>query len=316
MAELRKVSQIALFALMVSFALAAWAQKDTGGIAGTIKDASGALVSGAKITVTDVDRGGKVETTSSGQGEFLVTPLKVGRYNVVVEKTGFKKAVVGPLQVDVQERPNVDITLQVGSQAETVVVTAEAPLLETQSSDLGQVVDARRVSTLPLNGRNFAQLALLAAGITPSEPGSRVQTSYGFSSNGARSLQNNFLLDGVDNNANLGDVLNGSAFVIQPSVDAIGEFKVQTNAYSAEFGRGNGAILNAVIKSGTNQLHGNLYEFFRNEKLDARNAFDQFGRQPYKQNQFGFTLGGPIVKDRTFFFGDYEGLACGRPSRS
>ena len=308
MAELRKVSQIALFALMVSFALAAWAQKDTGGIAGTIKDASGALVSGAKITVTDVDRGGKVETTSSGQGEFLVTPLKVGRYNVVVEKTGFKKAVVGPLQVDVQERPNVDITLQVGSQAETVVVTAEAPLLETQSSDLGQVVDARRVSTLPLNGRNFAQLALLAAGITPSEPGSRVQTSYGFSSNGARSLQNNFLLDGVDNNANLGDVLNGSAFVIQPSVDAIGEFKVQTNAYSAEFGRGNGAILNAVIKSGTNQLHGNLYEFFRNEKLDARNAFDQFGRQPYKQNQFGFTLGGPIVKDRTFFFGDYEGL--------
>jgi len=177
MAELRKVSQIALFALMVSFALAAWAQKDTGGIAGTIKDASGALVSGAKITVTDVDRGGKVETTSSGQGEFLVTPLKVGRYNVVVEKTGFKKAVVGPLQVDVQERPNVDITLQVGSQAETVVVTAEAPLLETQSSDLGQVVDARRVSTLPLNGRNFAQLALLAAGIAPSEPGSRVQTS-------------------------------------------------------------------------------------------------------------------------------------------
>jgi hypothetical protein len=308
MVEFRKLSQIALLTLLVSFAVAAWAQKDTGGIAGTVKDASGALVSGAKVTITDVDRGGKVETTSSGQGEFLLTPLKVGRYNIAVEKTGFKKAVAGPVQVDVQERLAVNFILQVGSQAEIVVVTAEAPLLETQNSDLGQVVDARRVNTLPLNGRNFAQLALLGAGIAPSEPGSRVQTSYGFSSNGARSLQNNFLLDGVDNNANLGDVLNGSAFVIQPSVDAIGEFKVQTNAYSAEFGRGNGAILNAVIKSGANQFHGDVYEFFRNEKLDARNAFDQFGRQPYKQNQFGFTLGGPIIKDRTFFFGDYEGL--------
>jgi hypothetical protein len=169
-------------------------------------------------------------------------------------------------------------------------------------------MDSHRVSTLPLNGRNYAQLAQLGAGVAPSEPGSRVSASYGFSANGARSLQNNFLLDGVDNNANLGDVLNETAFVIQPSVDAIAEFKVQTNSYSAEFGRGNGAILNAVIKSGTNRLHGDVYEFLRNEKLDATNAFDAFGRQPYKQNQFGFTLGGPIVKNQTFFFGDYEGL--------
>ena len=141
-----------------------------------------------------------------------------------------------------------------------------------------------------------------------SEPGSRVSTSYGFSSNGARALQNNFLLDGVDNNSNLGDVLTGQAYVIQPSVDAIEEFKVQTNSYSAEFGRGNGAILNAVIKSGTNQFHGDVYEFFRNDGLDAANAFDLLGRQPYHQNQFGATLGGPIIKDKTFFFVDYEGL--------
>ena len=123
-----------------------------------------------------------------------------------------------------------------------------------------------------------------------------------------RSLQNNFLLDGIDNNANLGDVLNGAAYVVQPAVDAIAEFKVETNSYSAEFGRGNGAIMNAVIKSGTNQIHGDLWEFLRNEKLDAINAFDIDGQQPYKQNQFGFTLGGPIVKNKMFFFGDYEGL--------
>ena len=308
MAEFRKLGQIAVFTLLVGFAGTGWAQKDTGGIAGSVRDASGALIAGARVTVTDVDRGARTGTMTNAEGEFLVSPLKVGRYSIAVEKEGFKKAIAGPVQVDVQERPAVDFVLQVGSQTEVVTVTSEAPLLETQNSDLGQVIDSRRVSALPLNGRNFAQLALLGAGIAPSEPGSRVQTSYGFSSNGARSLQNNFLLDGVDNNANLGDVLNGSAFVIQPSVDAIGEFKVQTNAYSAEFGRGNGAVLNAVIKSGTNQLHGDVYEFFRNDKLDARNAFDQFGRQPYKQNQFGATLGGPIIKGRTFFFGDYEGL--------
>ena len=145
-------------------------------------------------------------------------------------------------------------------------------------------------------------------GVAPAEPGSREEKTFGFSANGARALQNNFLLDGVDNNSNLGDLLNETTYVIQPSVDAIAEFKVQTNAYSAEFGRGNGAIMNAVIKSGTNEFHGDAYEFLRNEKLDAKNAFDQFGRQPYKQNQFGFTLGGPIIKNRTFFFGDYEGL--------
>jgi hypothetical protein len=200
------------------------------------------------------------------------------------------------------------VALQIGSISENMTITTEGPQLQTETSDLGQVVDAQTASMLPLNGRNYAQLALLGAGVAPAEPGSRVSASYGFSANGARSLQNNFLLDGVDNNSNLGDVLNEQAFVIQPSVDAIDEFKVQTNSYSAEFGRGNGAIMNAVLKSGTNGLHGDVYEFIRNEKLDGRNVFEIFGRQPYKQNQFGFTLGGPIVKNRTFFFGDYEGL--------
>jgi carboxypeptidase family protein/TonB-dependent receptor-like protein len=286
----------------------AHAQKDTGGITGTVTDPSGAVVSGAKVSITDVDRGTTVTTTTNNEGVYVASPLKIGRYTVTIEKSGFQKAVVGPVKVDVQAQPEVNAKLRVGSIAETVTITTQGPQLETETSELGQVQDSHTIETLPLNGRNYAQLALLGAGVGPAEPGSRVEQSYGFSSNGSRSLQNNFQLDGIDNNADLGDVLNGSTYVIQPSVDAIAEFKVESNSYSAEFGRGNGAVMNAVIKSGTNKFHGDVYEFFRNDVLDARNAFDIFGRQPYQQNQFGATLGGPIIKDKTFFFVDYEGL--------
>ena len=297
--------------VLLTFVLVAglcWAQKDTGTIVGTVKDSSGAVVAGAKVTVTDVDRGTSFESKTNAGGEYSAGPLKVGRYRVAVTKPGFKTTTVGPVELNVQERPSVDVALQVGEIHEQVTVTSQGPQLETENSDLGQVVTSKRISTLPLNGRNYAQLAQLTAGVVPAEPGSRAEKTFGFSANGARALQNNFLLDGVDNNANLGDLLNETTYVIQPPVDAIAEFKVQTNSYSSEFGRGNGAVMNAVIKSGTNQIHGNVFEFLRNEKFDARNAFDQFGRQPYKQNQFGFTLGGPIIKNRTFFFGDYEGL--------
>jgi hypothetical protein len=293
---------------LLLFCTGAVAQKDTGGLAGVVNDPSGAVVAAAKVRITDLDRGAELSTTTNPQGEFVFSPLKIGRYQLTAEKAGFKKTVAGPIIVDVDARPAVNIILSVGSIHEVVNVSTQAPLLETQTSDLGLLVDKRQAETLPLNGRNYAQLALLSAGIAPSEPGSRVETSYGFSSNGARSLQNNYLLDGIDNNSNLGDVLTGQAYVIQPSIDAIQEFKVQTNSYSAEFGRGNGAILNAVLKSGTNSFHGDLYEFFRNDALDARNAFDVFGRQPYHQNQFGATFGGPLIKNRTFFFVDYEGF--------
>jgi Carboxypeptidase regulatory-like domain/TonB dependent receptor len=311
----RRVSQVArmnrllpgVLVLVLSCASATMAQKDTGAIVGTVKDPGGAAVSGARVVVREADRGSILTIQTGEQGEYVASPLRVGRYTVAVEKEGFKKSVAGPVTLNVQDRLAVDVTLQLGAATETVTVTATDFHLDTETSDLGQVVDGRRATTLPLNGRNFAQLALLSAGVAPTEPGSRAETSFGFSSNGARSLQNNFLLDGVDNNANLGDLLNGSTYVIQPSVDAIGEFKVQTNAYTAEFGRGNGAILNAVIKSGTNGFHGDVYEFLRNDKLDGKNAFDAFGRQPYKQNQFGATFGGRIIKDRTFFFLDYEG---------
>ena len=294
------------------------AQKDAGAIVGLVRDASGAVVTGAKVTVTDVDHGIQLTLSTNNQGEYVASPLKIGQYSVTVEKPGFKKAVGEPVQVNIQDRVAVDFKLVPGMATEVVTVSSERPQLETDTSELGQVVDSRRINALPLNGRNYAQLALLGVGVAPAEPGSRLETTFGFSANGARALQNNFLLDGIDNNANLGDVLNGAAYVVQPSVDAIAEFKVETNSYSAEFGRGNGAIMNAVIKSGTNQIHGDVFEFLRNEKVDATNAFDIFGQQPYKQNQFGFTLGGPIIKNKSFFFGDYEGLRIrqGKPQLS
>ncbi|MGA9979637.1 MAG: TonB-dependent receptor [Candidatus Sulfotelmatobacter sp.] len=306
----RSLSPFVLAVLVVAtaFTPTAVAQKDSGGIAGVVRDPAGAVVPGAKVRVKDVDRGTETVVTTGSQGEYVASPLKIGNYSVTAEKEGFKKTVVGPIVVNIQEHPEVDITLQVGSIHEVMTITSQGPQLETETSELGQVVSGQEATTLPLNGRNFAQLAQLSAGVAPAEPGSRINASYGFSAGGARSEQNNFLLDGIDNNSNLADLLNETAFVVQPSIDAIEEFKVQTNSYSAEFGRGNGAILNAVIKSGTNSFHGDVYEFIRNEKLDARNAFDEFGRQPYKQNQFGATLGGPLIKNRTFFFGDYEGL--------
>ena len=306
----------ALFLLLaISFATPLWAQKDAGTIVGTVRDPSGAVVQGAKVAVEDVDRGVQMTLSTNEQGEYVASPLHIGRYKVTVEKAGFKKAVSEIVQLDVQGRIAINIALQVGQQTEEVLVTGAAPLLETETSELGQVVDQKRVSNLPLNGRNFAQLALLSTGTAPSEPGARDEGGYGFSANGARSLQNYFLLDGVDNNSNLPDLLNETNFVIQPPVEALQEFKVQTNAYSAEFGRGNGAIVNAVIKSGTNQLHGSAWEFLRNDKLDGRNYFDPLGPvPPYKQNQFGATFGGPVLlphlydgRGRTFFFVDYEG---------
>ena len=297
------------------FAAPLWAQKDAGTIVGAVRDPSGAVVSGAKVTVEDVDRGVQMTLSTSDEGEYVASPLHIGRYRITVEKPGFKKAVSEVVELNVQGRIAINIALQVGQISEEMLVTGAAPLLETETSELGQVVDQKRVSNLPLNGRNFAQLALLSAGTAPSEPGARDEGGYGFSANGARSLQNNFLLDGVDNNSNLPDLLNETNFVIQPPVEALQEFKVQTNAYSAEFGRGNGAIVNAVIKSGTNQIHGSAWEFLRNNKLDGRNYFDAVGPVPqYQQNQFGATFGGPVVlphlydgRGRTFFFADYEG---------
>jgi len=304
-ASLRVVGLLLAIALSCG---SSWAQKDTGVIAGTVTDASGGVVAGAQVRVIDVDRGTEFDTTTEVNGEYVAGPLKVGRYTISVKKPGFKTAVAGPVQLDVQGRIEADVKLEIGQVTQKVEVTVQNPLLETETSTMGEVMDKTRIETLPLNGRNFAQLAQLGAGVVPSEPGSRISGNFGFSVDGARSLQNNFLLDGIDNNSNLGDAFNEASYVIQPPIDAIEEFKVQTNDYSAEFGRGNGAILNAVIKSGTNAFHGDVFEYFRNDVLDASPFFIVDQKPAYKQNQFGGTIGGPIKKDKTFFFADYEGF--------
>jgi hypothetical protein len=287
------------------------AQVDTGAILGTVKDQSGAVIPGAKLTLTNEGTGFNVSTVAEADGSYVFRPVKIGTYSVEAEYKGFQRILQEHVTVNVQQQVVVDFTLVPGQVTQTVEVASAAPLLQTQEASVGQVVTARTINDLPLNGRNFTFLAQLAAGVTQGQEDSRgLGASGSFAANGSRPAQNNYLLDGIDNNADLVDFLNGTAYVVRPPVDAVGEFKIQTNNYSAELGRSAGATLNATVKSGTNQFHGAAWEFFRNDVLDAANFFENAGNETkgrYQQNQFGGAIGGPIRKDKVFFFGDYEG---------
>jgi carboxypeptidase family protein len=289
--------------------LPAAAQTTAGSIVGTVTDTTGSIVPNAAVTVTNEGTGITFSATTDTAGNYVVTPIPVGRYTVTVETKGFKKAVRAGIIVNVQDRIGVNVVLEIGEISQTVEVQAAAPALQTESSYLGQVVDSQRIVDLPLNGRYFTRLAVLTAGTLPTAPGARDERTGGFSSNGVRPYQNNYMLDGVDNNSLSQDLTNESSFVYGPSPDAIEEFKVQTNSMSAEFGRSGGAVMNVTIKAGTNGFHGSAFEFLRNEKLDAKNYFDPPDQPtpPYKQNQFGGAVGGPIIKNKTFFFADYQG---------
>jgi hypothetical protein len=297
-----------LVAILFVTASTLLAQVDAGSIIGTVKDSSNAAIAGAKVTLTGVDTGLVQVTTSGSAGEYTFAPIKIGNYSVAAEFKGFQRVEHPNVTVQVQQHVVVDFLLPPGQMTETVSVKDVPPSLQTQDASVGQVVTAHAINDLPLNGRNFTFLAQLSAGVTQDQQDTRgLGASGSFSANGSRPAQNNYLLDGIDNNTNLVDFLNGTAFSVRPPVDAIQEFKIQTNNYSAEFGRSAGAILNATIKSGANQFHGNAWEFLRNDKLDAANFFENAGgiqKGEYRQNQFGFTFGGPIRKDKTFFFGD------------
>jgi hypothetical protein len=296
-------------------ALSLVAQTTTGSIVGTVTDKTSAVVPTATVTVTNVDTGIATKTVTDTSGNYVVTPLPVGHYSVTVEARGFKKSVNGGITVNVQDRIGVNVALEVGQLTETVEVVGAAPALQTDTSYLGQVVESQKIVDLPLNGRFFTRLAVLTAGTAPTAPGARDERTGGFSANGVRPYQNNYLLDGIDNNSLSEDLTNEASFVVGPSPDAIQEFKVQTNSMSAEFGRSGGAVLNVTIKSGTNAFHGSVFEFLRNSRLDAKNFFDPATgpTPPFKQNQFGAAVGGPVElpgyggKNRTFFFGDYQG---------
>src|SRR5690242_6748613 len=302
--------------LVFIFAIPSRAQVASGSIVGSVRDASGAVVIGATVTVRNTETGIAHVVKSNSEGQYVVTLLQPGTYSVTVERQGFKKAVQPAFKLDVNQTSRVDITLAVGSVSESVEVTAAEPLVESQTSSLGQVVEETRVHSLPLNGRNFVELSYLTPGVNSGPSGIVQQGSIpenergsgAIQANGLTATNNNFLLNGFDNNEQQIGIE-----VIQPPIDAIQEFKVQTNNFGADMGKG-GAVVNVVLKSGTNQVHGSAYEFVRNSVFDAKNYFDDptLPIAPFKQNQFGGSIGGPIIKNRTFFFADYQGTRIRR----
>ncbi|MGH9632287.1 MAG: carboxypeptidase regulatory-like domain-containing protein, partial [Bryobacteraceae bacterium] len=313
------ILRVGLF-VVVSVALA---QAPTAELTGTIRDASGAVVPAAEVSATNEETGLTRTVGSNDLGFYTVPLLPPGLYRMSVRKEGFRSVERKGLQLHVSDRVTLDYSLEVGSVSEMLSVTAETPMLQTEQASQGAVIDNSKIVNLPLNGRNPFSLAALSPGV---QPGGGFFTARvfqeqvnqsNFTSNGGASFQNDILLDGTSNT-----VAGHGQLAMTPSVDAIQEFKVQTSNYSAEYGRSGGGIINIVTKSGTNQVRGTAYEFFRNKVLDAGNFFNNragIERQPFVYNQYGLTVGGPVYlpkvydgRNRTFFFFSYEGVIVRR----
>ncbi len=313
-----------MIALSLLLPCLASAQVATAELSGSVLDASGAAVPKARVTATNADTGIVVRQTETGAaGEYIMTFLPPGNYTLTVEAPGFRKLTRAGIQLEVNRRARLDVALEIGQVTESVQVAAAAPLLESQSSALGSVIGQQLVSELPLNGRNFVQLATLSPGVngtgysTPgtiqsgARPDDRRPGTEIFS-NGNREGSNNFLYDGVDNNERLIQLI-----VYRPAVEAVREFKVQTSLFSADVGRNSGAVVDVISRSGTSRLHGSVFEFHRNSAMDAKDFFTRPGTAipPFRYNQFGFSLGGPWYipkvydgRNKTFWFADYEGF--------
>ena len=308
----RPISAARFCLLLMVFASLALAQRDLATITGRVTDSSGGVVPSAKIVIEEQGTGQVYEMTTNGAGEFTRPALKPSTYNVTVSAPGFKKSEQKDIILNSGERTGVNITLTLGDIGQTVEVQGSAPLLQTESTQVGAAVNQKTLTDAPLGGqRNFVYLARLAPGVVPAENGARDANNGGISANGVRANgQNNFLLNGVDNNVNTIDFLNQTSYAIGPSVEAIGEMSVLTNGYNAEYGRGAGVVVNVNLKSGTNQFHGSVFELLQNRALDANtwnNNLAGAPRGPFVGNQFGVTGGGPILKNKLFIFGDYQG---------
>ena len=298
------------FGLLLLSAVPARAQIDTASIVGTVKDEQGGVLPGVTVTATQ-DATGVVSTNvTNSSGQYVFPGVKVGRYTVAAELPGFKRAVRSDLDIKVQDRTEVDFTLSVGELSEVVTVSGRTEILQTQTADIGNVVDAKQINDLPLLGRRYSELAFLTPGVVVAPAGitSRGEDTF-FNANGNFATWNNYTLDGADNNSFSTNLQERSPQVVQPPVDALQEFKVQTRTYSAEFGKAAGAVINASIKQGSNAFRGSVYGFARDEAFNS-NTWDnnRAGRPKGKFNQYiaGATLGGPIVRGKTFFFGDYQ----------
>src|SRR5262245_52829493 len=287
------------------------AQTIRGTITGTVTDATGAAIGGVTVTVTNTATGIPTSAVSAADGLYTIPLLSPGTYQATVEQSGFKKYVRGGIVVQIAQTTRLDIPLQVGNMAEAVEVVAEAPLVRSNTAELGQVIEMKQIQALPLNGRFFQHLITMTPGAMPfygrgdsaenaSAAGAKIATAH--TVNGMPWSGNNYLLDGVVNNEMQNAYINTT-----PPLEAIQEFKVQTNNPTAEFGVFGGAAVNLTLRSGTNELHGSVLEYLRDDALNARSYFAPT-KAPYNSHQFGATLGGPILKNKAFFFGDYQGL--------
>jgi hypothetical protein len=303
----------AVFVALFSFCAAAIAQVTTGSLLGTVRDASGAVIPGATVTVTDTGKGTTSVKQTDTAGNYSVPYLLPGTYNVAVEMKGFKRSVANNVVVDIDQKANLDFTLETGGASETVEVTSAPPLIRLDSSELGEVVGKREVQNLPLNGRNFAQLVYLVPGVTSGQAGENLSGSSSFNpraaSNfnalGSQANTNAWMVDGiVDNEYTFNTVM------VQPSVESIAEFKVLTGSYAANYGVGAG-VVSVSTRSGANALHGEVFLYLRNSAVDARNYFARVGsavqKPAYRRGQFGGAVGGAIIKDKLFYFADYYG---------
>ncbi|MET0168372.1 MAG: carboxypeptidase-like regulatory domain-containing protein, partial [Vicinamibacterales bacterium] len=302
----------AIVALAIALLLPAGAagQSADATLTGTIKDPSGAVVPGVTVTARNTGTNETRSAVTSPEGLYRVTNLPRGTYEVKAELDGFKTVAQSDVILTVGETVRLDFTMAVGALSETVSVTSQATLVNTEEGRISTLVDEKRVAELPLNGRNVLQLIELQPGAVGNPGNAVLGGSAGGNSafvNGQRNRANNFLLDGTDNN----DQFTAGRVAVNPNVDLIQEFRVSANNFSAEFGRNSAAVVNVVTKSGTNTVHGTAYEFLRNDALDARTVFAA-EVDPLEFNQFGGTMGGPILRDRTFFFASYEGLRVTR----
>jgi len=302
--EARRGMKALFAALGAILVISSLACAQTATVSGTVKDQSGAVLPGVDVTITNPATSLSRTVVTNERGDYVVPLLPVGTYTFTAELPGFKTASRQGIELQVDQRATVNFEMQVGEVSEKLLVTGDAPLVQSETSSVGTVVENKRIVELPLNGREFQNLTLLVPGTTNPAQGSTLGFRGGISVAGTRDAMTAFTLDGVD-------IVNGLVKVVsfKPSIDMIQEFKVQTSTYSAEYGRTAGGQVVVTTKSGTNELHGTIYEFIRNSALDAKNLFDPAGPiPPFRRNNFGITMGGPIVHDRTFFFGNYEGL--------
>jgi len=303
--------------------LPALAQVDTGAIVGTVADSQHQRIANATVLLRQESTGAERTVKSGPDGSFNFSPLTIGTYTLIVQRDGFERYEQSGLSISAQSTLREDIALHVGNVTSTVNVVATAPLLETQSTSLQHLVGQQSIQDLPLNGRNVAFLAQTAPGVTIAQADSRgLAASGSFSANGQRRGQNDYLLDGIDNNAAIMDYVNQSQYVVLPPPDALQEFVVQTNNYSAEFGHSAGSVLNVSTKSGGDKYHGEVWDYLRNDVFDARNYFATAAVKPaYRQNQFGFAYSGPVSiprlyegRGKTFFFFDFQGTRIAQDS--